>query len=41
MMKAVKPQIRSSFKAQSREQLRQAVTKKVEKLINGKPKKVS
>ena len=41
MMKALKLKLRSSFKAQSREQLRQAVTKKVEKLINGKPKKVS
>ena len=41
MMKTPKPQIRSSFKAQSREQLSRAVTKKVEKLINAKPKKVS
>lgn len=33
--------IRSSFNAQSREQLRQTVTKKVEKIANAKLKKAS
>lgn len=32
-MKEIKPQIRSSFKAQSREELSRAVTKKIEKII--------
>lgn len=40
-MKATKPQIRSSFKAQSREQLSRAVTKKVEKLINDKKRRAN
>jgi hypothetical protein len=40
-MKATKPQIRSSFKAQSREQLSRAVTKKVEKIITDKKKRAS
>lgn len=33
--------IRSSFNTQSREQLRQTVTKKVEKIANAKLKKAS
>lgn len=33
IMKETKPQIRSSFKAQSREELSRAVTKKIEKII--------
>lgn len=41
IMKATKPQIRSSFKAQSREQLSKAVTKKVEKIITDKKKRAS
>lgn len=41
MMKTPKPQIRSSFKAQSREQLSRAVTKKVEKIITDKKKRAS
>ena len=36
-----KIKLRSSFTAQSTEQLRQRVTKKIEKLINTKPKKAS
>ena len=40
-MKATKPQIRSSFKAQSREQLSKAVTKKIEKIINDKKRRAS
>ena len=38
-MKTVKIRLRSSFTAQNREQLRQAVTKKVEKIANEKMKK--
>lgn len=40
-MKEPKLKLRSSFTAQSREQLRQAVTKKVEKVANAKLKKAS
>lgn len=36
-----KIKIRNSFGAQNKEQLRQAVTKKIEKLMNTKAKKVS
>ena len=38
-MKADKIRLRSSFTAQSREQLIQAVTRKVEKIANDKLKK--
>ena len=37
-MKPLKIKLRSSFTAQSREQLCRAVTKKIEKLINTKHK---
>ena len=40
-MKPPKIKLRSSFTAQSQEQLRQRVTKKIEKLINTKSKKAS
>lgn len=33
--------LRSSFMAQSKEQLRRAVTKKVEKIVNAKRKKTN
>lgn len=38
-MKAEKIKLRSSFTAQNKEQRRQAVTKKIEKLVNTKSKK--